>query len=84
MLKGHLKGAGKCLDVGYGSGYMTVAMRLLMKDMKNGVVFGIDHVRSFLPQAEDNLIRFGHRDIKCWLRGMVARVQGGFHDRRRS
>ena len=30
LLKEHLKSASKCLDVGFGSGYMTAAMRLMM------------------------------------------------------
>jgi len=43
-LKDHLKDASKCLDIGAGSGYLTIAMRLLMTKHKNAFVFGIEHI----------------------------------------
>jgi tRNA A58 N-methylase Trm61 len=47
--------SGKCLDVGFGSGYLSLAMRLLMKKIPNAVLFGIDHVRDFIVMAEENI-----------------------------
>jgi len=33
---------------------MSAAMRLLMTDIKNSILFGIDHIRDFVAIAEDN------------------------------
>jgi protein-L-isoaspartate O-methyltransferase len=63
-----LKGATKCLDIGFGSGFMSAAMRLLMTDIRNSLLFGVDHIRDFVAIAEDNFDRYliFYKNIKSW------------------
>lgn len=61
-LKDQLRRGDKCLDVGAGSGYLTVAMRLLMTHVKNAFVFGIEHVHELRDIAERNIIEAGFED----------------------
>jgi protein-L-isoaspartate O-methyltransferase len=58
-LKDHLDGAAKCLDVGAGSGYLTIAMRLLMRKHKNSFVFGVEHIEQLRDLAEENIMNAG-------------------------
>ena len=53
LLKDHLKEGNKALDVGFGSGYLTVAMSKMMKD--KGVVVGIEHIKELCEFAEENI-----------------------------
>ena len=53
LLKDYLKPDGKALDVGFGSGYLTVAMSKMMND--RGTVVGIEHI--------EQLCDFAHRNI---------------------
>ena len=43
LLKDHLKIGGKALDVGFGSGYLTVAMSKMMED--KGTAVEIEHIK---------------------------------------
>ena len=53
LLKDHLKEGGKALDIGFGSGYLTVAMSKMMKD--NGLVVGIEHIKELCNFAKENI-----------------------------
>ena len=53
LLKDHLKEGNKALDVGFGSGYLTVAMSKMMKD--KGVVVGIEHIKELCEFAKENI-----------------------------
>ena len=50
LLKDHLKEGGRALDVGFGSGYLTVAMSKMMGD--KGVVVGIEHIKELCDFAK--------------------------------
>jgi len=52
-LKNHLNEGDTVLDVGFGSGYLTVAMSKMMND--KGCVVGVEHVK--------NLYDFGYKNI---------------------
>ena len=52
LLKEHLKPGGKSLDVGFGSGYLTVAMSKMMGDQ--GTSVGIEHIKELCDFAETN------------------------------
>ena len=53
ILKDHLKPGGKSLDVGFGSGYLTVAMSKMMGDQ--GTSVGIEHIKELCDFAEKNI-----------------------------
>ena len=53
-LKDYLKEGSNALDIGFGSGYLTVAMSKMMND--KGCVVGIEHIK--------NLYNFGAQNIK--------------------
>ena len=53
LLKDHLKIGGKALDVGFGSGYLTVAMSKMMND--SGTVVGIEHIPQLCEKGENNI-----------------------------
>lgn len=53
VLKDHLKPGGKALDVGFGSGYLTVAMSKMMED--KGTVVGIEHIKELNEFAKENI-----------------------------
>ena len=53
LLKDHLKPGGKSLDVGFGSGYLTVAMSKMMEDQ--GTSVGIEHIKELCNYAEQNI-----------------------------
>lgn len=53
LLKDHLKEGEKALDVGSGSGYLTVCMALMMGD--TGRAVGIDHIQELVNMSIDNV-----------------------------
>ena len=53
ILKDHLKPGGKSLDVGFGSGYLTVAMSKMMGD--KGTSVGIEHIQELCNFAKENI-----------------------------
>ena len=53
LLKDHLKPGGKSLDVGFGSGYLTVAMSKMMGDQ--GISVGIEHIKELCDYAKKNI-----------------------------
>ena len=53
LLKDYLKPGQKALDVGFGSGYLTVAMSKMMED--KGTVVGIEHIKELCDFAEKNI-----------------------------
>jgi protein-L-isoaspartate(D-aspartate) O-methyltransferase len=53
LLKDHLKEGGRALDVGFGSGYLTVAMSKMIGD--KGVVVGIEHIKELCDFAKKNI-----------------------------
>ena len=50
VLKDHLKEGGRALDVGFGSGYLTVAMSKMMND--KGIAVGIEHIQELCEFAK--------------------------------
>jgi protein-L-isoaspartate(D-aspartate) O-methyltransferase len=55
LLKDYLIPGGKALDVGFGSGYLTVAMSKMMND--KGTVVGIEHIKELCNFANGNICR---------------------------
>ena len=53
LLKDYLKPGQKALDVGFGSGYLTVAMSKMMED--KGLVVGIEHIKELCDFANENI-----------------------------
>ena len=53
VLKDHLKEGGRALDVGFGSGYLTVAMSKMMND--KGIAVGIEHIQQLCEFANQNI-----------------------------
>ena len=53
VLRDHLKEGGRALDVGFGSGYLTVAMSKMMGD--KGVAVGIEHIKELCDFAKKNI-----------------------------
>ena len=60
LLKDHLKIGGKALDVGFGSGYLTVAMSKMMDD--KGTAVGIEHIQQLCDFANQNISKH-HKDL---------------------
>ena len=60
LLKDHLKPNGKALDVGFGSGYLTVAMSKMMED--KGTVVGIEHIEQLNNFAKENISKH-HKNL---------------------
>ena len=54
-LKDHLKPGCKALDVGFGSGYLTVAMSKMMNDQ--GSVIGIEHIEELCNFGVNNILK---------------------------
>ena len=59
-LRDHLKEGGKALDVGFGSGYLTVAMSKMMND--RGTAVGIEHIKELCQFAEKNISK-NHKNL---------------------
>ena len=53
LLKDHLKEGGRALDVGFGSGYLTIAMSKMMND--KGISVGIEHIKELCEFAKKNI-----------------------------
>jgi protein-L-isoaspartate(D-aspartate) O-methyltransferase len=53
LLQDHLKEGKTALDVGSGSGYLTVCMAKMIK--ANGLAVGIDHIDPLVKQSEENV-----------------------------
>ena len=60
LLKDHLKVGGKALDVGFGSGYLTVAMSKMMED--KGTAVGIEHIKELCDFAIKNISKH-HKNL---------------------
>ena len=60
VLRDHLKEGGKALDVGFGSGYLTVAMSKMMND--KGTAVGIEHIKELCQFAEKNISK-NHKNL---------------------
>ena len=59
-LKDHLKPGCKALDVGFGSGYLTVAMSKMMNDQ--GSVIGIEHIEELCNFGVNNILKH-HKNL---------------------
>ena len=57
MLKDHLKTAKRSLDVGSGSGYLTLAFAQLMEDPE-AVSYGIEHISTLVKESIVNLKKY--------------------------
>jgi len=72
LLSGHLKPGMKGLDVGSGSGYLTVCMALMVG--QSGKVVGIDHIDQLVASSIENIKKDGKEDLmEC---GQVKMVVG--------
>ena len=60
LLKDHLKPGNKALDVGFGSGYLTVAMSKMMDD--KGTAVGIEHIGELCDFANVNISK-NHKNL---------------------
>ena len=54
-LKDYLTEGSRVLDVGFGSGYLTVAMSKMMND--KGTVYGIEHMKELYDFAIKNIVK---------------------------
>uniref|UniRef100_A0A7S4B5V0 protein-L-isoaspartate(D-aspartate) O-methyltransferase n=2 Tax=Chrysotila carterae TaxID=13221 RepID=A0A7S4B5V0_CHRCT len=61
QLKDHLRPGCKALDVGSGSGYLTVAMAQMVGDA--GQAIGIDHVPELVEWSRENVRRDGKEEM---------------------
>lgn len=52
LLKDHLVGKRRALDIGSGSGYFTTLMSKLMQD---GFVYGVDHMKELTELSKNNV-----------------------------
>ena len=59
-LKDYLIPGGKALDVGFGSGYLTVAMSKMMDDQGKSV--GIEHIKELCEFAKENISK-NHKNL---------------------
>ena len=59
-LKDFLKPGGRSLDVGFGSGYLTVAMSKMMDDQ--GISVGIEHIEQLCEFAKENINK-NHKNL---------------------
>jgi len=57
LLKNHLKPGMRALDVGSGSGYLTVCMALMVGG--TGRAVGIDHIQELVDMSKDNIKKDG-------------------------
>ena len=60
VLKDHLKEGGRALDIGFGSGYLTVAMSKMMED--KGTAVGIEHIEQLCEFAKENISKH-HKNL---------------------
>ena len=59
-MKNHLKEGSTVLDIGFGSGYLTVAMSKMMND--KGCVVGIEHMPELYKLGADNISKH-HKNL---------------------
>ena len=60
LLKGYLTEGSTVLDIGFGSGYLTVAMSKMMND--KGCVVGIEHIKDLYDWGINNINKH-HKDL---------------------
>ena len=59
-LQDYLKEGNTVLDIGFGSGYLTVAMSKMMND--KGLVVGIEHIKDLYDYGENNISKH-HKNL---------------------
>ena len=59
-LRDYLKEGSTALDIGFGSGYLTVAMSKMMND--KGCVIGIEHIKELYDSGYQNICKH-HKDL---------------------
>jgi protein-L-isoaspartate(D-aspartate) O-methyltransferase len=62
ILKDHLIKAKNCLDVGSGSGYLTVCFARMMQDPK-AVCYGIEHIPDLVKFSLDNIKKSKDKEL---------------------
>ena len=75
LLKDYLKPGGKALDVGFGSGYLTVAMSKMMED--RGTVVGIEHIKQLCDFAIENICKH-HQNLLDEKKIILIKGDGRF------
>ncbi|GFG39839.1 hypothetical protein Cfor_08819 [Coptotermes formosanus] len=73
LLKDHLKEGERALDVGSGSGYLTVCMALMVGE--TGMAVGIDHIPELVDFSRSNV----QRDKPTLLESNRLKLIGHFH-----
>ena len=73
LLKDHLSKAKKCLDIGSGSGYLTLALQKMMPE--NGVVYGVDHIPELVQNSINNISK-NHKEVLEQGRIVFASIDG--------
>ncbi|VBB26362.1 unnamed protein product [Acanthocheilonema viteae] len=71
LLKNHLRDGNTALDIGSGSGYLTVCMALMVG--RRGRVVGIDHIKELVDLSITNINKH-HSDL--FLDGRITMVTG--------
>lgn len=54
VMYSYIKNGKKCLDIGTGSGFMTLAMAKIL-ECPQGITFGLDHLKGVLKIARENI-----------------------------
>ncbi|CCD64125.1 Protein-L-isoaspartate O-methyltransferase [Caenorhabditis elegans] len=70
-LQNHLVAGAKALDVGSGSGYLTVCMAMMVG--RNGTVVGIEHMPQLVELSEKNIRKHHSEQLE---RGNVIIIEG--------
>lgn len=56
LLEDHLKRSSRVLDVGSGSGYLTLAFAKMMPE--GGVTYGIEHISELVRDSINNIKKY--------------------------
>jgi protein-L-isoaspartate(D-aspartate) O-methyltransferase len=72
LLKDHLKEGERALDVGSGSGYLTVCMAMMVGE--TGMAVGVDHIPELVEFSRNNVLK----DKPSLLESKRLKLVGGY------